>query len=81
MALRIINVDTPTPGDRGYIAHDGKDALVVDPQRDIDRFEKILIERGQEILPLREHRLPYFHCFFILTAFILSLFQLSSKEH
>jgi hydroxyacylglutathione hydrolase len=42
MLLKIINLDTPTLGDRSYIAHDGKTALVVDPQRDIDRVEEIL---------------------------------------
>jgi glyoxylase-like metal-dependent hydrolase (beta-lactamase superfamily II)/rhodanese-related sulfurtransferase len=42
MALTIINLDTPTLGDRSYIAHDGKTALVVDPQRDIDRVQEIL---------------------------------------
>ena len=42
MTLKIINLDTPTLGDRSYIAHDGKTALVVDPQRDIDRVEEIL---------------------------------------
>lgn len=42
MSLKIINLDTPTLGDRSYIAHDGKTALVVDPQRDIDRVEAIL---------------------------------------
>ena len=41
MTIQIINVDTPTLGDRGYIAHDGKTALVVDPQRDIDRVEQV----------------------------------------
>ena len=46
MALTIIEVNTPTLGDRGYIAHDGKIALVVDPQRDIDRIEKILEAEG-----------------------------------
>ena len=46
MALRIINLDTPTLGDRSYIAHDGKTALVVDPQRDIDRIEEILDAQG-----------------------------------
>jgi len=44
MSIQIINIDTPTLGDRGYIAHDGKTALVVDPQRDIDRVEKILTD-------------------------------------
>ncbi len=42
MSLTIINLDTPTLGDRSYIAHDGTTAVVVDPQRDIDRVEAIL---------------------------------------
>jgi len=46
MSIQIINIDTPTLGDRGYIAHDGKTALVVDPQRDIDRVEKILTDNN-----------------------------------
>jgi glyoxylase-like metal-dependent hydrolase (beta-lactamase superfamily II)/rhodanese-related sulfurtransferase len=46
VAIKVINVDTPTLGDRSYIAHDGKSAVVVDPQRDIDRVEKILVEQG-----------------------------------
>lgn len=49
MSLKIINLDTPTLGDRSYIAHDGKTALVVDPQRDIDRVEEILTAEGLEI--------------------------------
>lgn len=46
MSIQIINIDTPTLGDRGYIAHDGKTALVVDPQRDIDRVEKVLTDNN-----------------------------------
>jgi len=49
MSLKIINLDTPTLGDRSYVAHDGKTALVVDPQRDIDRVEEILSSEGIEI--------------------------------
>lgn len=49
MSIKIINLDTPTLGDRSYIAHDGKIALVVDPQRDIDRVEEILAAEGLEI--------------------------------
>lgn len=49
MSLKIINLDTPTLGDRSYIAHDGKTALVVDPQRDIDRVEEILNSEGISI--------------------------------
>ena len=33
----IIPIDTPTLGDRSYLAHDGEVAIVIDPQRDIDR--------------------------------------------
>jgi glyoxylase-like metal-dependent hydrolase (beta-lactamase superfamily II)/rhodanese-related sulfurtransferase len=44
--LNVVILDTPTLGDRGYIAHDGKTALVVDPQRDIDRVEQVLTENN-----------------------------------
>ncbi len=33
----IVAIDTPTLGDRSYLAHDGEVAIVIDPQRDIDR--------------------------------------------
>ena len=36
--FEIISVDTPSLGDRSYLAHDGEVALVVDAQRDIDRM-------------------------------------------
>ena len=49
MTIQIINIDTPTLGDRGYIAHDGKTALVVDPQRDIDRVDQILAENSLKL--------------------------------
>jgi glyoxylase-like metal-dependent hydrolase (beta-lactamase superfamily II)/rhodanese-related sulfurtransferase len=46
MTIKVANIDTPTLGDRSYIAHDGKVALVVDPQRDIDRVNQILSDQG-----------------------------------
>jgi glyoxylase-like metal-dependent hydrolase (beta-lactamase superfamily II)/rhodanese-related sulfurtransferase len=36
-------VETPELGDRSYVAHDGTTAVVIDPQRDIDRIEGLLI--------------------------------------
>jgi hydroxyacylglutathione hydrolase len=39
-------VSTEELGDRSYIAHDGEVALVIDPQRDIDRIEKKLFDLG-----------------------------------
>lgn len=49
MPIEVINIDTPTLGDRGYIAHDGKTALVVDPQRDIDRVEQVLADLSLQL--------------------------------
>lgn len=36
-AVRVVSIDTPSLGDRSYLVTDGEVALVVDPQRDIDR--------------------------------------------
>ena len=33
----IVTIETPSLGDRSYLAHDGEVAIGVDPQRDIDR--------------------------------------------
>ena len=49
MALTVINLDTLTLGDRSYIAHDGKMAVIIDPQRDIDRVQEIIAREGVEI--------------------------------
>jgi hydroxyacylglutathione hydrolase len=54
LSLKIINLDTPTLGDRSYIAHDGKTALVVDPQRDIDRVQEILDSEGVSLAAVVE---------------------------
>ena len=35
--MKVITLETPSLGDRSYLVHDGSVALVVDPQRDIDR--------------------------------------------
>ncbi len=35
--MNVITIETPSLGDRSYLVHDGAVALVVDPQRDIDR--------------------------------------------
>lgn len=33
----VITIETPSLGDRTYVVHDGTSALVIDPQRDVDR--------------------------------------------
>jgi hydroxyacylglutathione hydrolase len=40
--IRIVTIETPSLGDRSYIAHDGSRAIVVDPQRDLDRVLDVL---------------------------------------
>ncbi|WP_307854094.1 MBL fold metallo-hydrolase [Nocardioides palaemonis] len=44
--LTVVPIDTPTLGDRSYLVHDGEVALVVDPQRDIDRVLDLLDAHG-----------------------------------
>ena len=44
--LEIVVIETPTLGDRSYLIHDGEVAIVVDPQRDIDRVLALLDEHG-----------------------------------
>jgi glyoxylase-like metal-dependent hydrolase (beta-lactamase superfamily II)/rhodanese-related sulfurtransferase len=45
-ALEVVAIDTANLGDRSYVVGSGGTALVVDPQRDIDRVEEILAARG-----------------------------------
>ena len=44
--LDVVSIDTPNLGDRSYVVGRGSSAIVIDPQRDIDRVEQILDERG-----------------------------------
>lgn len=44
--MEIITIETPALGDRSYILVSGDAAAVIDPQRDIDRVETVLAERG-----------------------------------
>ncbi len=47
--IEIIAIDTPSLGDRGYLATDGTVALVVDAQRDFDRVLAVANDRGVTI--------------------------------
>ena len=55
--IEILQVDTPSLGDRSYLATDGTVALVVDPQRDIDRILALAGERGVRITHVFETHL------------------------
>jgi hypothetical protein len=47
--IRVVPIETPTLGDRTYVVHDGTDAFVVDPQRDIDRVLSVLDDAGVQL--------------------------------
>lgn len=47
--ITVVPVDTPSLGDRSYLAHDGAVALVVDPQRDHDRIRQQAEQAGVRI--------------------------------
>jgi glyoxylase-like metal-dependent hydrolase (beta-lactamase superfamily II)/rhodanese-related sulfurtransferase len=47
-------LETSELGDRSYVAHDGTTAVVIDPQRDLDRLEKILADRGLAVAAVAE---------------------------
>ncbi|HSE08740.1 MAG TPA: MBL fold metallo-hydrolase [Nocardioidaceae bacterium] len=47
--ITVIPIDTPGLGDRTYVAHDDKVALVVDPQRDYDRVLAVTEAAGVRI--------------------------------
>ncbi|RPF21350.1 MBL fold metallo-hydrolase [Myceligenerans xiligouense] len=49
MTTSIIAIETPSLGDRTYLAHDGDVAFVVDPQRDIDRVLEAAAAAGVRI--------------------------------
>ncbi len=47
-------IETPSLGDRSYLLTDGAVALVVDPQRDIDRVQAVAAELGVRIAVVAE---------------------------
>ncbi len=56
-AVAVTVIDTASLGDRSYLADDGTVALVVDPQRDIDRVVALAAGRGVRITHVFETHL------------------------
>ena len=54
----VLTLDSSGLGDRSYVVHDGRTALVIDPQRDIDRVERLAAEHGLSITHVAE---THFH--------------------
>ncbi|CAI3790777.1 MBL fold metallo-hydrolase [Pseudarthrobacter sp. MM222] len=55
--MDVIVIETPQLGDRSYLVHDGEVALVIDPQRDIDRVEAAARDAGVRITHVAETHL------------------------
>src|ERR1700691_3668367 len=47
--IEIVTIETASLGDRTYLATDGTSALVIDPQRDIDRILAVAAARDVEV--------------------------------
>ena len=47
--MQILTIETPSLGDRSYVLVAGEQAAVIDPQRDLDRVEAVLEDRGLEL--------------------------------
>ena len=52
--IDITTIETVSLGDRSYLAHDGVVAVVIDPQRDIDRVLALATEHGVRITHVLE---------------------------
>jgi glyoxylase-like metal-dependent hydrolase (beta-lactamase superfamily II)/rhodanese-related sulfurtransferase len=55
--LAIETIETQELGNRSYIAHDGEAAIVIDPQRDLDRILDRLDELGLQALAVADTHL------------------------
>ncbi|MFQ1002384.1 MBL fold metallo-hydrolase [Modestobacter sp. SSW1-42] len=54
--MQIDVIETPSLGDRSYLVTAGDTAVVIDPQRDWDRVERLAVDRGARIaLVLETH--------------------------
>lgn len=55
--MDVVVIETPQLGDRSYLVHDGSVALVIDPQRDIDRVVAAARDAGVRITHVAETHL------------------------
>ena len=52
--VEVLPIETPTLGDRSYLAHDGEVAVVIDPQRDTDRIIALAERKAVRITHVAE---------------------------
>lgn len=56
-AAEVVPIETPSLGDRSYVVHDGGVAVVVDPQRDVDRVLDVVDSLGVRVTHVLETHL------------------------
>jgi hydroxyacylglutathione hydrolase len=54
MLMQILTIETPSLGDRSYLVTDGSVAVVIDPQRDIDRVLALVEEHDLRVTHVLE---------------------------
>ncbi len=52
--MHVETIETAELGDRSYVVHDGRTAVVIDPQRDTDRVERLLATLGVRLAAVAE---------------------------
>lgn len=52
--VEVLPIETPSLGDRSYLVHDGENAAVIDPQRDVDRLTALADAEGVRITHVAE---------------------------
>ncbi|CAN5400022.1 MBL fold metallo-hydrolase [soil metagenome] len=52
--MNVLVIETSSLGDRSYLVHDGQVAVVIDPQRDIDRVQATAAQAAVEITHIAE---------------------------
>lgn len=70
--MEILTIETPTLGDRSYVVVADGWAIVIDPQRDIDRVEELLVRRGVRLGSVLE---THFHNDYITGGLTLARSQ------
>jgi len=55
--MHVITIETPSLGDRTYVVHDRTTAIVIDPQRDIDRIVAAAADADVQITHIAETHL------------------------
>lgn len=68
-AVEVITIETPSLGDRSYLAHDGEHAIVVDPQRDTDRVTEVVKSRGLRVTHVLE---THIHNDYVTGGYVLA---------